>query len=581
MVRLIPDSISKDASYGERVIFNALEGVTSRNNWIVFYSLHQYKVVQGVEAEGDFVVLIPGKGLIIIEAKGATQVDLHGSVWTIDGVPSGARNKSPLEQAENTRNNVIAQIRQNDINVESLPAARLVWFPRMDAWQFDDKKDKGMEFYPWEVAFRAELKDIVATLEHAIDSQIELGLSLGRPYKPELYDEAEMARIVDCLRIDVSAKYSIEGKDEVRTKELELSTKNLDRLWRAVRNNQNIYFEGVAGTGKSYLLGKSALRLAQDGRKVLITCYSNMMADEYEIRFGKHPNIDVIQINELFLQTARLKEHKSGDAWFDHELPIKAKNAVGINEFLAKYDAICIDEFQDIASKPNVVDAIFMFYKREGEYDFTTILAGDDYQQIMRTSESVDSYEVAKGYLADLVKVSLLTNCRQAPGLSHAIFKFLKWDDSDFSHDLASNVEWAFDIKRPVSGGETKELASVLRHLLESNKPERIRILSPFGEHRSLLAKLFNRESENSDEEWLKSQLRHKDTEGKIRWRSISKYKGLEEDVVVITDINLHAKNDLAEKGISLDELLYVGLTRARFQVVLLIGDQLYKSQTT
>jgi hypothetical protein len=564
-------------NYGERVLYNAFEAVPDRDDWIVLHSLHQYKTVKGNETEGDFVVLIPGKGIVVIESKGATQVTLEGEVWTLDGVPSSATNKSPLEQAERTRNNILAQLRKNDIDDVALPVARLVWFPKMDSFKFAEIGERGMEMFGWQLAFREDVKKLVSIVEGAIAGQIELGLETkGLPYKPETFDAAEMKRIKDALRVTASAAYSKEGITEIRANSLADGTKHLDKLWRAIRRNQNFYFDGVAGTGKSYLLGQAAVAVASEGRMVLLTCYSQMMADEYRIRFENNPNIEVKPIYDLFLEVANLKSHKKGDAWFDDELPTKAINAVSYNEFLAKYDAICIDEFQDIASKPKVVDAIFRFYNRTGSIDYATVLAGDDFQQIMATGSTVTGFEIAKEYLPDLIHINLESNCRQAPGLRKEVFKFLNWKQPKATDEMPKDFDWSFEIIHTKDGKETKALADVLRKLLEKNDPERIRILSPFGEKQSLLAKLFSRESEGSDERWLKQQLRHKSTSGRVRWRSIAKYKGLEEDVIVITDIN-NASHDWVEgNGRKYGDLLYVGLTRARFQVVLLVGDELY-----
>jgi hypothetical protein len=55
------------------------------------------------------------------------------------------------------------------------------------------------------------------------------------------------------------------------------------------------------------------------------------------------------------------------------------------------------------------------------------------------------------------------------------------------------------------------------------------------------------------------------------------KYKGLDSDVIIITDINYESKAFAEDRlKISLDDLLYMGMTRARFQVVLLVQDDLY-----
>ncbi len=577
MVQIVSTNTERISNYGERTLYNAFEAIPDRSDWILFYSLHQYKTVKGNEAEGDFVVLIPGKGIVVIESKGATQVTIEGDVWTIDGVPSSTANKSPLEQAEKSRNNISALLRRNDIEVDSLPIARLVWFPKMDRFKFAEVGERGFEFYPWEVAFREDVKNLTKVVEGAINGQIKLGLETKElPYKPEPFDAAEMARIRDALKVTASAAYTKEGIAEVRDNSLSYGTKHLDKLWLAIRGNQNFYFDGVAGTGKSYMLGKAAQAMAAEGRMVLITCYSQMMADEYRIRFGGNPNIEVKPIYDLFLEVANLKTHKSGNDWYDHELPTKAKNAVSYNEFLAKYDAICIDEFQDIASKPDVIDAIFRFYNRAGSLEYTTVLAGDDFQQIMSTGSAVSGFDIAKAQLPDLIHINLDSNCRQAPGLRHEILNFLNWKQKDLGDELPKDVEWSFEVVATKEGKETKALAEVLRKLLETNNPERIRVLSPYGEKKSLLARMFMRESENADERWLRQQLRHKSSAGKIRWRSIAKFKGLEEDVIVLTDINNESYSWVEGNGRYFGDLLYVGLTRARFQVVLLVGDELY-----
>ncbi len=75
--------------------------------------------------------------------------------------------------------------------------------------------------------------------------------------------------------------------------------------------------------------------------------------------------------------------------------------------------------------------------------------------------------------------------------------------------------------------------------------------------------------------------LRHETSpEGKITWRSISSFKGLEEDVIVLVDINNDAKAWLEGEGKNLREQLYVGMTRAKFHLYMLVSDGLYEANT-
>lgn len=346
----------------------------------------------------------------------------------------------------------------------------------------------------------------------------------------------------------------------------------------SVIENEDIYLEGAAGTGKSKMLALAAVKLAGTGRKVLLTCYNLMMADLFANEYGKHPLIDVVSIHDLFFNTIPQKQGKTTREWFDSELPRLARSAIQVIPDLAKYDVICIDEFQDIATKPEVISTVFSYFSPDSQHDLRVVLAGDDSQNIYGSHDGQTSFDIAKEIYPRLTRIRLLNNCRQAPELSDAVYKFLEYENGGLRHAVPHDVEAEFRVIRPKEGQETTELAKVLRQLLVRYEPRQIRILSPYG-NKSLVGKLFQRESQGADERWLKSQLRHQSSQGEVRWRSIGKFKGLESDVVIITDIDNKSKEWAESIGLFLDEMLYVGMTRARFNLALLVGDQLYEAK--
>lgn len=61
---------------------------------------------------------------------------------------------------------------------------------------------------------------------------------------------------------------------------------------------------------------------------------------------------------------------------------------------------------------------------------------------------------------------------------------------------------------------------------------------------------------------------------------SISSFEGLEEDVIVTVDIKEGARDWLEGERKSLREQLYVGMTRARFHLYMLVSDGLYEANT-
>ena len=303
MVTLIPEQISASTNIGEKMLFEALQNVSNRDDWICLHGLHQYKVVQGVETEGDFIVLIPEKGIVVIESKGATSALIDGDKWTLDGVAEKSRHRSPVEQVENVRNNVKALINTNDIDATTLPIARIVWFPKLDPSEFEQVGKKGMEFYPWEIKFFRDIENIDLEIMDAIESEIRIGPEKGRDYIPGNFDLVEMKRIRDILRVKAKAILSKDGISEIRRVQLSGATNFLLPVWEILQQNNNFYIEGTAGTGKSALLKHAANEYASQGRKVLVTCNGVLMAEELLLYFEHQPNVDVYDIGNLFLET--------------------------------------------------------------------------------------------------------------------------------------------------------------------------------------------------------------------------------------------------------------------------------------
>ena len=55
---------------------------------------------------------------------------------------------------------------------------------------------------------------------------------------------------------------------------------------------------------------------------------------------------------------------------------------------------------------------------------------------------------------------------------------------------------------------------------------------------------------------------------GRVRWGSIFKYKGLDAEAVILTDIGDDGLKFVTSKGLDWFDLLDVGLTRARYRCV-------------
>jgi superfamily I DNA/RNA helicase len=327
-----------------------------------------------------------------------------------------------------------------------------------------------------------------------------------------------------------------------------------------------------------------------EGKQVLFLTYNLMLEENTKQELRGLAGIDIYSINEFLLKIIGRTDNPkdASSAWFENELPKQALAALRDgSKTNYKYDAIAIDEFQDFSKVSPWLAIVSEILDQSKKRKPNLLLAGDDRQRISAPKNSDSSFEIAKLFFPNLFHVVLKTNVRQAPGLVEAIYSFLGRPNPFRANLLSDKNIGSLKVYKIKSGAteektkdsELKKLAEVVQELLTDYHASSIRVLSPYGEQKAALVRAFSLEDTHSQVvRDLKKITKHStNPAGQIRWRSIMKYKGLDSDVVIITDINNESKTFAEERlKISLDDLLYMGMTRARFQVVLLVQDDLY-----
>lgn len=579
MVQLKPAKLEGN-NIGEQLIFKAIKSVAhEKPDWIVLHSLSQVEAVKGIEAETDFVVLIPEKGIIVVEAKGATAVEIEDGKWTMHDVPPKKANLNPFDQIDNGIRGIRGFLKKKGYDVDSIPFARLAWFPRIDEKNIGSYS-LGSAIRYSELGFAKQLSEPLKSLRKVIDSQINHHKdSTAIHYQPEIFTPEMAGHIAEALRPSVKMVESLESKAAQRKLARTKATDEQVLLLELVEKNPAIYFEGAAGTGKTEILRQAALNLKRQGRQVLYVCYNVMLAEKLQEELGLVQGVTVTDVNSLLLKVAGLKKNPAdaGTPWYEDQLPDQALIALDFNKSKLQFDAICVDEFQDIASRPKFFE-VLQRLQRSTYMPFKLLLAGDDQQQIAGNGILVDSFRFAKENIPNLVHVGLNTNCRQSPELARRIVRVLNMDDPNRRNRLSEDETGILDVYKTTKDSQAKDLARVLKKLLEEYRPQDIRVLSIYGSTGSVTAKLMAEKELHSKElRELRQLLKNQKTKtGKISWRSIGKYKGLEDDVVVLTDISSDADAWLSRQGKDLKTQVYVGLTRARTHAVMLVQDDLF-----
>lgn len=594
MVTMIPKTRQGEKNYGEEVLFEGFKDIKTRPEWIVVHSLKQRKVAQGHQSETDFVVFVPGKGIVLVEVKGATSAIFDDNIWTMTGVHKDAVNKDPFDQIDRASANILKQMRILELDHNDVPIARIAWFPRLDEHTFTAGKDSGMSFATFEIALATNLSTIVATIEDCLDRTIKANktktdhVPVATPLSVEMANQLAK-HIVGSLIMT----QSLDQKAKMRSLAIQQAALEHEFMIDLIDQNQAIYYEGAAGAGKSSVLRNAAKKLNSENNEVLFLTYNLLLEEDTQKSLGNLEHVHVYSINDFLLRVtgkADNPRHASTN-WYEVDLPKQALQILkDESRPRFKYDAIIIDEFQDFANKTLWLKVVVEILESSKKRKPLILIAGDDKQRTSVASRNTSSLEIAKMFFPNLFHVILRTNVRQAPNLVNEIYGFLD-RPNPFRRNLLSDVNVGSLQVIKIKAGETEEktrdaelkkLAEVVQGLLVDYKPSSIRVLSPFGEQKAALVRAFSLGDTHSKQvRELKKITKHtSNPNGQIRWRSIMKYKGLDSDVIIITDINNESRKFAEEKLlISLDDLLYMGMTRAKFQVVLLVQDDLYPSK--
>ncbi|GAA1941573.1 hypothetical protein GCM10009775_36700 [Microbacterium aoyamense] len=570
MPRMIPSTARAGANWSERRLFDAFAGMMDRTDWVVFHSLVVRQHVDKLMGEADFVVAVPGRGILVIEAKAPKSIDYRDGVWTLDGTPHP--HKSPLEQVDGASRSIRSYLLRQGVIDGDEPFARLLWFTSIGRHQFGDRAPSDLSFFEWELAWADDLAHPAAIVEKVLDEHI--GWHSGADHvdhDPAGVTAEKVERLIGALARDFSVEADErDARREADRREAALLAEQRFAL-ELVADNRAVYFDGPAGSGKSHLVAQAAIDAIKRGEKTLLTCWNVVMADRLRATTRVLPGpLAVGDLGSVMLRVAGLAEHPAdaSNDWFQRDLPTKALQALAGHPERGGYRNVIVDEFQDIAGNPLLLDVLAALAAPDARLMF----AGDERQQIMRPmAERVDPFEVTKARMPDLVRARIRRNCRQAPALVAKAELIVGRPFGHTSHRLPSTTPGGAERIAASAGSEAATLAGVVKLLAQQYSLSDVVILSPWGS-RSLAARIVAGELDEpahaDDVRWLRANLG--DAAGRARFGSISKLKGIEADAVIITDVGPDAREWAQKHELDWDDLLYVALSRAKYQAVVI-----------
>ena len=359
MARMIPPQIDDSVvSSAERRVFELLESDPDTIGWTALHSLGLARRRSGPYGEIDFVVAIPGEGILCLEVKGGRVSCENGEWRTMDRHGNVAvLRRSPFMQARESmfalRDSVIARFGRGSPE-SSCPMGFAVVFPDVVC------PPETPEFERSDVIDAHDLRRPIST---SLTGVVVKRLRPFQRHSGERYPtRSQLNTILNYLRPDfdlVIARFVSLGRTEARL--MSLTEEQYDRL-DELENNPRCLFEGAAGTGKTLLAIEYARRADAAGAGVLFVCFNRLLGDWLkrqtegtQISTGTwHQVLKGIiaagSLREEFLaEERRAFDSDNLESLFEDIYPFYGELA--LEELETPFDVLVVDEAQDLSNR--------------------------------------------------------------------------------------------------------------------------------------------------------------------------------------------------------------------------------------
>ncbi len=383
------------------------------------------------EGEIDFIVIIPNKGMVIVEVKSHKGLRLENDVFIkSDGNPL---EKDTFQQTQEQRYNLMNYIKDNfpSLGYSANSCARVICAPFSELFP-----SKSTTFRDSELIGKEKLSESIhALIEKSLDEHLS-NYSSSRT----LFSTKNVESITDIL---FSNSYHPSKIDYEHLEEnLETFDDYQKLLVELFERNQKLLFSGYPGTGKTNILIHLANKQANEGKKVIFLCYGKVLSAKLKTFDMAHENITVEPVyeymcdlidehsNNPFPSLSERMEAKFWREWADTgKLQSIATEAIEENEHL-RFDSLIIDEAQDILSNLRSEYNVLFFDKllRGGFKEGVWAIATDETQNIFGDfGAKYDPYELLKEISeTEFTQIPLKNNYRNTSVIGDAIFNFLK-----------------------------------------------------------------------------------------------------------------------------------------------------------
>lgn len=536
----IPVNILEDPKRNAEVlVYRALEKL-AEIGCHVFYSCdwidHREDPVPSGDGEADFIIAHPDFGFLAIEVKGGL-IGRNGNTgeWyrvKRDGVREGIKN--PVNQARTSKHVILDQLKSgwgsNDFPYIRMKHA--VVFPNSDRPALIDAFGASMPLSMF--AFKQDMPDLGGYLVRLLLAKEGVrNRNFGK------LGSKGIKLLHKLFTSSFELKTTLQSTLDIYDARITEQTAEQQRFLEYTSMQRKALVLGGAGTGKTFLALMKAIQFASEGYSTLVVYFNSPMAADAQRKLvGK--NVTVKTFHQICIDAATAASitvsQEQNTKKFSEELPQALSSALS-NGHATLYDAVVVDEAQDLEEDWLELCMLCLKDLESGKF----FVFADDNQNLYGTGDN----------LASLMSVdahALVRNVRN----TKPIFQF----SNEYYLGITNS---SLDFEGPdveFLNCENQALGKVVRHYLE-----RLRDVEgvPFKNMAVLSCRSLQRSYIGDTLEDISVTAEVEPPEDRVTFDSVWRFKGLERQVVIITDI---------EEAVQNRELLYVAMSRARTLLV-------------
>ncbi len=564
---------------GEDAVFEILKKYLP-DEWIVMHSVRENR--GDINYEADFVLLIPRKGILVLEVKAHQNIQIRDGVWqeyhADDRSWHDMAKNTPLEQAFLACKQFIKARKQDGSVTEE---GKGYFFPKLryccaailvNMVKLDDEalqRDRQQLPFAPEQHYICGLQNLEG-LGRSGELARLFESYFGDRWDSDEFDENVMQR----MRYEVKPCLTLEADPELYRRHLEIAARRATVLLEATAESSvDVMVSGCAGSGKTVMLLREAERLYREAVRadaplsILIVCYNRALAEHLKKQFSNLPTNDKRKIEVDSFHSFALKRLRRFDpSWGDFSCATKRYGQSQVWAEVAKqfqntlfehvgkhgstpesFDHIFIDEAQDF--DPMWLSALSTYCRPEEPEQGNS---GGRVYYFCDVNQTL--YKGREAALDVPMKIHLRHNLRNARSIALFNSRCLIRDgiqEKDLPVPLESldgrtvSIFEEFDVAT-----RRQKISELVQQLIgnEGVNPSDIAILSPYKEG-------------NANNAFPK-------VDGRIRRSTIRSFKGLEADYVILTDCA--PQDTKTTDNVQSFEDFYVAASRAKFALYIL-----------